>query len=358
MLKNVPLIIVCAALGAGMGLMHSVTQGVPVAATQRVLVPAAELVPVAGVRQSSLDMEAALVRSDRVIAALTEATGMSVSEAQRSLRIGAEPNTRVLRITVDAVPRARAKQGIDAVVAEFLRERDALLQVVNVDLRERSLERQAKLTEVYRDARAFAVNAQSDHLWLTIADLSKGFAASADVLMRVENGDVARSISGVTTVTSRSVPTLRVANGVAVGAVVGVGIAFVLNRRLLRVGEGVVRGGSLPLPIVSRCAEGHLAEAVRTVEAYAPLSGVIADSRRERASRVAAQLDLALGQRGRAGSRALIVIDPASRIGEVWRLVARLEAAGVEPVGLILCKNRVGGRELARSAGRSRGATA
>lgn len=334
--RRVPVLILCVFIGAMAGLSYNAVAGAPVAATQRVLVPATPLVPVPGVRPSTLDSEAILATSSSVVAAVADELGISVDEARRSLHIGAEPNTRVLLVTYEGDTAGQAQLGAETAVSAFLEERAELLTAASTAVSDRYTALQEQLDSIYETTRPIALTARRGHMWSTLGDITRQWNHASDILAQLDEGAEARAISGAVVDHSDDRTTVRVASGMALGLLSAIGLIWLFDRRFLRIGDRPGRRANLSVPFVAGTAAVDGSDTIRTVAGYAPVAGVIADPSSPRALELAARLDQALDPVNHSGSRTLIIVDSRSRAGYLSRMMHEIRGAGLDPVGLIL----------------------
>lgn len=340
MIRYAPAVVAVAVIGAAIGLAYNKAVGASFVATQRVLVPAVELVPVPGVRKSTLDSEAMLARSDEVVRAAATAMGTSTRDALSRVRIGAEPNTRVLLVSVEATSSEVARSGVEAAVAAFLEEREALLDSTAADVRERYQARYEELGRIYQSTWSVAVVTRVGHLWETVASVRQDSGHASDVIGAAEETGHARVISGVTTEQSVSVTMVRVANGLAIGLLVGTLGVFVFYRRFQRLGSRPGPRANLPVSVMGWSSNAERDAAGSVMKGYAPLAGVVADPGSVYAAKSGEHLDELVDDGEYSGKRAFIVADTDSRAGDVRQMIERMEQSGLEPVGLMLGPGR------------------
>jgi len=140
----------------------------------------------------------------------------------------------------------------------------------------------------------------------------------------------------------------------AIGLLLAILLVRQLDRRFLRIGDRPGRRANLGLPVAGTVAVGSPTR-VRMMGGYTPGAGLIADPESPRAMMLAAQLDETLDPASQSGSRTLVVVDPRSRAGHVRRMLHDIRAAGLDPVGLIMCGTS--GKPLThRTIGRVHGA--
>lgn len=340
LLRNAPAFTLCVGLGALAGYGVNSALGVPVTATQQVLVPAAELAPVPGIRSSTLDAEAVLARSEPVVAAVVQELGVPASEVHDGLSVGAEPNTRVLVITYQASDVDDARRGVETAVDAFIEERARFLSSNAVAVTQRYVTRQVELDAIYRSTRPYAEIARSQHLWSTITELSRQWTHASNILSDMEVPPQAQVISSADISLLNDYRTVRVASGIGLGGLLGLPLILLYDRRHRRLGTQPERHTGLGVPVVARCAAEDLGKAVSAADGYMPLAGVIADAESPRATRLASRIDDELAAADYAGSRTLVIVDPRTRAYRAQRMVERMRQGGLDPVGLIVCEPR------------------
>lgn len=330
---------------AGQG-VHMVL-GAPHVATSRVLVPATELVPVPGVRASTLDSEAALVQSTLVVEAVAVALDVPSETARAGIAVGAEPNTRVLLISYESNQAETAQQGVEVVVATYMELREALLADSSALVRERYLRRQEDLDAVYRETRSYARRGQGAHLWDVLASTEKQWVSASNILLNADDGPPVRVISHPTVATSSDARMIRVSTGLGIGLLAGLVLVLAYDRRYLLLGRQAGRRLGEGVPVVATIRPESAQELARVVRNYAPVAGVVADPDDPVSRTLVTALDRDLPSGTHEGRRTVIVVDRASKAGRIRRLVQDAMGAGVDPVGLIL-------RERVRSEHRNK----
>ena len=165
-LHHLPVVVVCLVLGAIAGLLYSVSGSASYVSTVRVLVNPASgnpFVPApSSVRQdelTSLETEAAVVRSEEVLASVAEEVGTgSMRLLERQLQVLVPPNTQILEITYTAEDAAVAQKVANAVAASYLENRNRRFEDVNNARIERV---QARTETVVKDLRTATAAAQT-----------------------------------------------------------------------------------------------------------------------------------------------------------------------------------------------------
>lgn len=334
-----PLVIALAALLGGLaGLGFHAVAGAPVQASQRILVPAVDLMPVPGVRPFTLDGEALLVTSDPVIRSVTESLDMSPREVHDSIEVGAEPNTRVLVVTFSARDSKEAIRGVELVTASYLQERGRLKASANRYVSDLYGTRLDQLDSILRETVAVAPPTPGVVLATAISDIRTESLDTAHVLTDLSDNGVGRVISTASVVPASDVATVRLASGLAVGLLLGAPCAHRLNHRHLRLGAAPGKRLGRRLAVLTRVTEHDVDQAARFVNAFLPVAGVAADPHSPRSLRLAILLDEGLGAQHHGGRRSLIVVEPRSRVGTVRSLYDEQVRAGLHPVGLIVCE--------------------
>ncbi len=338
--RNVPVLALCVLVGGLGGFAFNAIVGAPVTATQRVVVPAAPLVPVSGARPSTLDSEAIVARSTPVVTAVAEELEIPVTEVRRSLRISAEPNTRVLLVTYEAPTAAQAQRGAEIAVAAFLDTRSALLGRAADDIRARYTALQQQLDAIYQEIRPLALETQRGHLWTVLATVTRGWTEAAEILEQTEEPTEARAISEATVARADDAELVRVASGLAVGLLFGILLISGVDRRLQRVGDRPRRRIDLGIPVVASASPEDLSVALRAISAYEPIAGLVSDPDSSRALRLASGLEAAIDTVSRSGARTLVVVDVHSRARTLRKILAETRQAGLDPVGAVVCRHK------------------
>lgn len=334
--RHAPVLILVIGLGALTGYGLNSVRGMPVAATQRVLVPSAEFGPVPGIRPATLDAEAVLVRSSSVLNAVAAELNLSKKEVRSGLEVGAEPNTRVLLVTFKTVDADKARRGVETAVDAFIAEREQLLAEQTTALIERYQARQEKLDTIYQQTRAFAQLARSSFLWSTMTSLSREWGGASNILADAELPSQATVISSPSVAVFEDARTVRVATGAGLGGLFGLLVVLAHDRRGTRLGkraDGHIRLGA---PVVARCLGEDVSTAVHAARTYWPLAGVIADCERPTAVALAKKLDAELVRSDYGGVRALVVVDSRTRVHHARQMIRAISQGGIDPVGLVL----------------------
>lgn len=353
--RQAPVVAVFVVLGAMLAVGLHTTLGTPVQATQRLLVPSAGLVAVPSARPLSLDGEALLATSGPVIDALAAGLDVPPDTARAALRIGAEPNTRVLRVSYEDPDPQRAVQGAELAAAAYLAHREALLTAATESIGQRYEQRQQDLDDIYRSSHAIAADAPGSPVWTTIGQVRGDASRAGEILLRVDDAGAGHALAAAFATPSRDPFVIRVASGLALGGLLGFPAASLVDRYLLRLGRRMPSRLSIPVPVVARVPTDDLSGTLRAVRGYLPVAGVIAESGSPVARQLTQQLDSRLPARSHGGSRALLVVDTRSRASRVRRLYDQCIHSGVHPVGLIVCephrrhRQERADREIARS---------
>lgn len=352
-LRQAPAVLACAVIGGLSGFGLHLVAPPSIVATQRVLVPSAELVPVPGVRPSTLDSEALLVKSSIVTSAAAATLDVTSEAVRRAVTVGAEPNTRVLLINYGAETGEAALQGAEAVAAAYVEHRDELLGSVELSINERYVRRQSELDSIYVQLWPFVAAEPVRYMETTLEQMRSAWTSADRALTTSVGATQASMISEAVVKSSTDHATVRVAGGLAMGLLIGVPLIVLFDTRYRRLGNRPWRGAPLGLPVVATVSGPGAREAEHALVSYAPIAGVVADGENGRAVRMATRIDRGLSASARAGSRALIVVDARSRVGSVRRLIARMESGRMDPVGLILLRRN--DRRRPRGAARDSG---
>ncbi|USQ80454.1 hypothetical protein NF556_01965 [Ornithinimicrobium faecis] len=283
------------ALGAVIGAGLQFWTGTPSSATLSVLAPRNLVVGDDETRPLSIDTEGALARSGRVISAVREATGEDINAIPQSLRITAEPNSRILNVSYTHKEGPLALAGAEAAAYEFLALRAELV------------------------------------------------AESGSDPLAGDHAQVLRS-SGPLRLTDRWV--VVISTGLMTGVALGLCLAPVVDGRLRRLRGGTEAGleGRLPTlaslsdgrgDLWSQTAETHRARQI--AEVYLPIAAVLADDKRDVAVAMATTLDRDLpGPEAWGGQRTLLIASTRSHPRSVNALYRSCRRVGLDPVGLIL----------------------
>lgn len=334
--RHLPLLAVFVLLGSLAGQGVNMLLKDPVSATQRVLVPATELVPIPGARASTLDSEAELVLSEAVIASVAEVLDVPHREVRKGLSVGAESSSRVLLVTYQSDTAETAKLGAGAAVAEFLQEREALLSTSSSRVLRRYSQRQLALEVLHRSLRESTPAMSDRRLRSLLADIETQWAEATAVVASVQETAPARAISDAVIVGSGGRRTMQVASGLALGLLFAVPAIRLYDRRLESLGGRSRRRVPGGVAIVATVPAGSIREAMAAVRSYTPVAGVLVASGERSSLSLAAELDRNLPRGSHAGTRTLLIVDPRSRVGCVRQLIQEMSRTGLNPVGLIL----------------------
>ncbi len=333
--RHLPLLGMVVLLGGVAGQGANMVAGNEFAATQRVLVPAAELVPIPGARMSTLDSEAELVRSQPVTNAVADKLGIPQEAVKGALRVGAEPNSRVLVITFKAGSAETARLGAETVVDTFIQERDNLLGNSLGLVQDRYIERQTALDDLQRSLREAIIATPSERLQTVLAEVEAEWTSVSSVLAVDGNTTSARAISGATVVNSASRRVVRVSSGLALGLLVGILLTRPYDQYYVGIRNRRMHRGPDGDTIVSTIPADGVREAVSTVRNYTPVAGVLAGSDSDSTLAMASQLDRLLPKGSHAGTRTLLIVDEQSRAGQVRQLHEEMIMSGMNPIGLV-----------------------
>lgn len=334
-----PMVLTLAALLGGLvGVGTHAIAGVPVEASQRLLVPAADLVPVPGARPFTLDAEAVLAKSDQVVRSVAHTMGTDPQEVREAIEIGAHPNSRVLIINYTAHDEERALRGVDLVTEAYLKERGIQLATSNRSVTSRHQAHLNQLDTTFRQTVALAPSSPGVVLSPVVADLRHESLKTAEILLDLSDSGVGRTISPASVAPSSDVGTVRVASGLSLGLLLGVPCAHLFHHRYVRLGPRPSKRLGLALPILTRVTELEVVQAAQLVHSVLPVANVAADPHSARSLRLALRLDERLAPHHRSGQRSLIVVESRSRVGIVRRLYDEQVRAGLTPVGLIICE--------------------
>lgn len=121
--EHLGLVLVCALLGVGSGVLWQQHFGTPAVATATVVLPNAVGLPTPNDGPMNMDTQAQLLTSGGVEKAVLAATGQRLSPDQKSLTLTAAPNTRVVHVIFEADSAPVAVKGVDAAARVFVAER-------------------------------------------------------------------------------------------------------------------------------------------------------------------------------------------------------------------------------------------
>lgn len=334
--RHLPLLGTVVLVGGLVGQGISMVLRDPVAATQRVLVPPTELVPVPGVRASTLDSEAELVRSETVITAVAEKLDVPDGLVRKGLKVGAEPNTRVLLVTYQSDTVETARLGAETAVAAFMQERAALVEASSDLVHERYAKRQMESAALHRSLRESVPAASGRRVWRALADIEAQWTSVSGVLATTGETAPASAISGVVIVTLGGKRVVLVASGLALGLMIGIPLVQLYDRRFVFLGRRPMRRGPGGVVVVATVPANGFPEAMAAVSSYTPVAGVLAGSESGSSLAMAAELDRQLPTGSHAGKRTLLIVDRRSRADSVRQLVQEMARIGMDPVGLVL----------------------
>lgn len=333
--RHLPLLGIALLLGGLAGQGANLILGVPVSATQRVLVPATELVPIPGVSTSTLDSEAQLVRSEKVITAVAEELDVPNMVVRNGLSVGAEPNTRVLLIKYESDTAETAKLGAETIVATFMLERKSLLEASSQRVQERYTRRELALEALQRSLRESVLATPSERLQVVLADIQAQWTSVLGVLAATDDTAQASAISVAVIDSPRGGAMVRVASGLALGLLIGIPLTWLYDRRYASLGTRMRRipGG---VAVLATVRSNGIVEAMGAVRNYTPVAGVLASSNSATSLTIASELDRLLPKGSHGGTRTLLIVDHQSRAGRVREILKEMMRAGMNPVGVIL----------------------
>lgn len=344
--RSMPLIVVAMILGAGAGAAFQARKGVESIATQRVLVPQSDLFGVS-TRPLSLDSEALLVRSRRVLEGAADNISMSVDQLAANVRVTAEPNTRILLIHVEAPSASSAKEAALLVSEGYLKLRSEMAERARGSLRER---REAELEDlgaaISSAQRVLAqLGTESPTLADEITQLRQQSLAAGAALAAVEGElDAGSVLNNPTAVTPLDPWVISVGSGLMLGLVTGMCAAWFWAGQI-PVLHAVGRS-DLRIPVIGRVHVGRrrvnqedISRAARMTAAYEPLAGVLADASSHRARRLADALDSELVGPRRGGHRILLVASRRAPSGGLESAISIAEQMNLDPVGVLLIED-------------------
>lgn len=336
--RHLPTVLTTMAAACVIALATHQLAGSPTQASQRLLIPAADVTPVPGTREFSLDSEAQIVRSQPVMQAAARSLGLTPTSVSSALRISAEPNTRVLRLTFVHPDHNLARQGVEAVALAYLTERDRLVDAASADVVDRYTAREQALNDLFVQVYSRTETpALTSPLWDTLTELRRGAVQSANTILDAEDTQTGQTVSAVNVTRPDDPLMVRLASGLALGGVAGVLLVRLHERYRLTLASRRAGMAGAALPVVAT-VDVDLTAGQRALGSYLPIAGVVADPYRPTAVHIASMLDETLRSTGhRWGSRALLVVERRSRVHHIRELQRRCTEAGLEPVGLIVC---------------------
>ncbi|MDO5502339.1 MAG: O-antigen ligase family protein [Actinomycetia bacterium] len=340
-LRHSRLLVCGVVIGALAGMAVHQVRGSQTTASQRVLVPVADLVGVPGVRPFSMDTEAAVATSDVVIDAASARLGADRSDVATALRMAAAPNTRVLIFHyLDRDPEA-ARQGVEAVVSSFIEQRAAMVTTAQESVQARYSRRQSELSDIYQEGIQVAQGGglRAPSFWRTLTEVRRDADRTTDVLVGLSDVGEARAVSATAVTRSSDVRTVRVASGAALGGLLMLPLLWAADRRWPRLGRRPGQHGVTPLPVLGWVASDDPADVARITQSLQPLAGMLADPTDQRALALASLTDHC-GDWRDDGSRVVLVVGAGASVGRIEKLSRDLEDVGLEAVGVIVAGRR------------------
>ncbi|WP_281966195.1 hypothetical protein [Serinicoccus marinus] len=329
-------------LGVASALSIQALVGSPVVARQSVLVPAANMTGQEGAREMTLDSEAQLVTSGRILTQVSGATGRPPSEVAEGLTVGAAPNTRVLTISYTDKDADVASIAVDTAVTEYLELRADLSNTTQDSLEQRRAARYDSLSNAYADLQSTlrSTNFVSTTTADTLTGLRDEVAANAGGLEESEDAaELGTRVSDIRLVRSNDAFLVRLGSGIALGTVGGLVLAFLWGR--YRAGAPRRRGPS-EIAGLRTVRVPHEADRerwdqlyTRRLRSFPPLEVVLPDPASPTAVEVANYLETRLPRGRRSSRRALLLISARTSLGEASELLATCRAMRLRPVGIV-----------------------
>lgn len=329
-------------LGAASGLLVQALVGSPVVARQSVLVPPADMTGEEGAQEMTLDSEARLVTSGRVLSQVSETTGRPSSEVTERLTVGAAPNTRVLTISYTDNDEDVASVAVETAVTEYLVLRADLSNRTEAALEQRRAARYDSLSDAYADLQStlrstnFVSTATADALTGLRNEMATTDGGLEDV---TEARELGTRVSDISVTRSNDTFLVRIGSAVVLGAVGGLVLAFLWGR--YRAGSSRRRGPSeiagLRTVRVPHETDRERWDQVytRRLRSFPPLEVVLPDPASPTAVEVANYLESRLPRGRRSSRRALLLISTQTSLHEVTRLLSTCRAMRLRPVGIV-----------------------
>lgn len=338
------LMLVGVTLGTSTGLLVHASLGAPATASQSVLVPAATMVGEDNVRELTLDSEAELATSHRVIERVGEETGLAMSDIDQRLVVGAAaPNTRVLTLSYTDRDGGLATQAVDVAVTEYLALRADLHSATEEDLERRRVRQYDSLNAAYTD------------LASTLSSTNFVSTSAASVLARIRDEIVATSgpidttetplelgtrVTGMTVTRTNDALMVRLGSSVIVGAVGGILLAYLWGMR--RAGSG---RGNLPTEVMGLRTVAVRYEKdrqkweqtyTRRLRSFPPVGALVPDPGSAEAVEIGNFLEATLPLHGMNARRTLLLISTRTTLHEIKTMLATCRAMRLRPVGIVL----------------------
>lgn len=374
MRRQLPVVLAFTALGLVSGATWQQVRGVPVTATQSVLLSNSPRFPLAIDGPMSVDTLARLVRSRAENVAVAHATGWPVSELRTRLTVTADPNTRVLNLSLTG-DRTRALAGVRAASQTYLERRAQRLRHLHqaqariLQAQAASLDNQLRtvedaLTTLRRNGVDFA---DTQTLRRQRGELLTQVAQVNSVLSRVLGSSVTPGVQlrPVKVTAQTDVRTVALTSGLLMGFLVGAVVAAWRERRgpRLRTASDVLR--LTGLPVIARVT-GHRRRGLRRAQRRRSGSSAVLEPAACQGASLAldlhrvdtlvpvaadAGLTSVVDQFGETGSprnsrpyhgapRAAIVASDSCRAGELDAVRRDLERCGTPVAGVVLWSRR------------------
>lgn len=347
--RNLALILGLALVGTAAGATVQRAMGSTAIATQTVVVPADNIFGVPGTRPLTLDSEARLVLSDRVLRDVADVTESPWAEVVESMSITAEPNSKILKISYRDADSALARKAAQQAADSYVAYRQELVRPIRQSSTERLESQQATLASYYNLV-AQTLRGAEDPINPQLAETSlqlrfasrDGFSQLSS--LRESSEDFGQTLGDVQIRQPWDPWLLRLGSGFMLGLLAGLILVWYTDGRWNRLGTHPERRLGIDIPTVAHVSAtglpgqtpGAPLDATRAVRSYLPLCGVVSDTQ-PAAQELASHLRPALaGPNDNAGNRVILVVAETSTPRSVRRMHRMCLVAGQQPVGLIL----------------------
>ncbi len=268
------------------------------------------------------------------------------------MAITAEPNSRILKITSSDPVSSVAEEAVRVAATAYLVERSEFVDGASASLQRRLDARQRELEQTYSEAVASLDEDGEGNAVVeaTLEELrSQSQATVARMSAELPTADGAgRLLSDVRGHQRSDSWFIRTGTGVALGALVGLMLMTITDRRRHRLGdhpERLLQPYDIPTvatvsyEAVDDHSDGQLLPAERAIGAYLPLAGLLADPESAYAMALAGDLDANLeSPNDHSGRRILLVAETGTRSERLVTLLNSCERNGLDPVGVILIR--------------------
>ncbi|WP_299520869.1 hypothetical protein [uncultured Serinicoccus sp.] len=336
------LVVAGIAIGVCAGLLVQGVLGAPAVARQSVLVPTANLTGEADVQELTLDSEAELATSHRVLQSVSDVTGRPLPEVEERLTVGAAPNTRVLTLSYDDSDPAVASSAVGTAVTEYLELRADLSNTTQDSLEQRRTARYDSLSGAYTDLQSTlrSTNFVSTTTADALADLRNEMATTDGGLEELtESRELGTRVSDISVTRSNDVLLIRLGSAVVLGTVGGLILAFLWGRYRAGSPRGRVPSeiaGLRTVRVPHEADQGRWDQLyMRRLRSFPSLEVVLPDPTSPTAVEVANYLETRLPRGRRSARRALLLISAQTSLHEITRLLSTCRAMRLRPVGIV-----------------------